>query len=140
MCVYNAAEFLPQSIESILEQTFTDFELLIWDDGSTDNSFEIISSYQDSRIRIFRSPQNRGIAYTCNNLIRESKGEYLGRHDSDDISLPGRFQKQMEYFEKHPEISLCGTNVNIFGDKRQKKYYPLHDEEIRAYMLLNDPF
>lgn len=140
MCVYNAAEFLRQSIESILGQTFTDFELLIGDDGSTDNSFEIISSYKDDRIRIFRNPRNRGIAYTCNNLIRESKGEYLGRHDSDDISLPGRFQKQMDFFKKHPEIKVCGTNVTVFGDKRQKKFHPLHDEEIRAYMILNDPF
>lgn len=140
MCVYNAAEFLQQSIESILVQTFTDFELLIWDDGSSDNSFEIISSYQDPRIRVFRNSHNKGIAYTCNNLIRESKGEYLSRHDSDDISLPGRFQKQMDFLQKYPEISLCGTNVTVFGDKRQKKFYPLRDEEIRAYMILNDPF
>ena len=140
MCVYNAAEFLQQSIESILEQTFTDFELLIWDDGSSDNSFEIISSYQDPRIRVFRNSRNRGIAYSCNNLIRESKGEYLSRHDSDDISLPGRFQKQMDFFEKHPKTKVCGTNVTVFGDKRLKKFYPLRDEEIRAYMILNDPF
>lgn len=140
MCVYNAGEFLRQSIESILKQTFTDFELLIGDDGSTDNSFEIISSYKDPRIKIFRNPENKGIVYTCNNLIRESKGEYLGRHDSDDISLPWRFQKQMDFFEKNPKISVCGTNVTVFGDKRQKKYYPLRDEEIRAYMIINDPF
>jgi len=140
MCVYNAAEFLQQSIESILNQTFTDFELLIGEDGSTDNSFEIISSYKDPRIRIFRNPQNKGIGYTCNKLIRESKGEYLGRHDSDDISVPTRFQRQMDFFEKHPEITLCGTNVTVFGDKKQKKFYPLKDAEIRAYMILNDPF
>ena len=140
MCVYNAAEFLRQSIDSVLNQTFTDFELLIGEDGSTDNSFEIISGYKDPRIRIFRNPQNKGIGYSCNQLIRESRGEYLGRHDSDDISLPTRLQRQMDFFEKHPEIGICGTNITVFGDRSQKKFYPQNDEEIRAYLILNDPF
>ena len=140
MCVYNAAEFLRQSIDSVLNQTFTDFELLIGEDGSTDDSFKIISEYEDPRIRIFRNSQNRGIVYTCNQLIRESRGEYLGRHDSDDISRPQRFQKQMDFFEKHPDITVCGTNVKVFGEKKQTKFYPQSNEEIKAYMILNNPF
>lgn len=139
MPVYNSEEFLRECIDSILNQTFTDFEFLICDDGSTDGSNEILSSYNDPRIKLFRNEQNLGLVYSLNNLIDQSQGEYLARQDSDDISLPNRFQKQIDFLNKHSEITLCGTNNTIFGDKKIKLFRPQNDDELKAWMIIHNP-
>lgn len=116
MPTYNAEKYLNEAIESILNQTYSDFEFLIIDDNSKDNTREIIKSYaaKDSRIKLIDGPC-KGLAAALNVGIREAKGEYIARMDADDISLPERFQKQIEYFKQHPEISLLGTWQEHFG-------------------------
>lgn len=119
MPVYNAEEFLKESIHSILDQTFSDFELLIGDDGSTDRSLEIIRSFNDNRLILIRNDRNQGIANTLNRLIDASRGEFIARQDSDDLSLQKRLGKQVEFLEKNPEIGLCGTQITWFGSKKK---------------------
>ena len=107
------------SIESILSQSFTDFEFIICDDGSVDRTYEILSEYaeRDSRIVLLRNEKNLGLAQTLNNCISVAKGEFIGRHDLDDYSAADRFEKQLTYLYEHPEVGLLGTAAYLFdGD------------------------
>jgi glycosyltransferase involved in cell wall biosynthesis len=110
MSVYNGEKYLGQAIESILQQTFTDYEFLILDDGSSDDSGKIIESYRrkDKRIKAF-SQENVGLAESLNTLLKHSKAEYLARMDADDVSRPQRFTKQVEYLDKHEEVGVLAT-------------------------------
>lgn len=139
MPVFNGEDFLQESIDSILNQTYPNFEFLIGDDGSTDNSWHILSAQKDPRIRLFRNERNLGIAVTLNILIDSSKGEFIARQDCDDISLPERLKKQVKFLDNHPDIGLCGTFVEYFGSRVMKLLRPVHDEEIKAYMLVSSP-
>ena len=139
MPVFNAAKYLDETINSILNQTYDDFEFLIIDDGSTDNSLEILNSYKDSRITILKNERNIGYVKTLNKLIKISKGEYIARQDNDDISLPNRIEKQVFFLNENPDISVCGTNAYIFGKKIKITRMPTTDDEIRAYMIINNP-
>jgi glycosyltransferase involved in cell wall biosynthesis len=114
MAVYNGARYLRQAVESILNQTYSDFEFLIFDDGSTDDSLEILNSYllRDSRIRIV-SQANRGLTITLNLGIAEARGRLLARMDCDDIALPHRLQKQVSYLQAHPQCVLVGSRVML---------------------------
>ncbi|RLC61459.1 MAG: hypothetical protein DRI01_08460 [Chloroflexi bacterium] len=111
MSVYNGEKYLREAIESILNQTFTDFEFLIVNDGSTDGSLEIIQGYPDERIRVINNEQNIGLTRSLNKAISQAKGEYIARQDADDISLPERFEQQLRYFDQYPEVALLGTSV-----------------------------
>ena len=111
MSVYNGEKYLREAIESILNQTFTDFEFIIVNDGSTDNSLEIIQSYDDERIRIINNEKNIGLTKSLNKALKVAKGEYIARQDADDVSLPNRFEEQTKYFEEHPETALLGTGI-----------------------------
>lgn len=110
MPVYNAGDYLRPAIDSILSQTFSDFEFLIVDDGSTDQSVAVIQSYSDPRIRLIQQT-NQGCYPARNRAIAESRGKYLANMDSDDISLPERFEKQVGFLESHPEAVLVGTRT-----------------------------
>ena len=116
MSVYNGEKYLREAIESILNQTFTDFEFIIVNDGSTDNSLEIIQSYNDERIRIINNEKNIGLTKSLNKALKQAKGEYIARQDADDISLPNRFEEQMGYFEEHQEVVLLGTTVYLIDE------------------------
>ena len=116
MSVYNGEKYLREAIESILNQTFTDFEFLIVNDGSTDGSLEIIQSYQDERIRVINNEQNIGLTKSLNKAIKQARGEYIARQDADDISLPNRFEEQIKYFEKHPETAILGTSKYVIDE------------------------
>ena len=111
MPVYNGERFLADAIESILAQTYTDFELLIVDDGSTDASAEIIRAYEnrDRRIRFFQLERNMGHADARNRGIVRATGQYITMMDCDDVSLPRRLQMQVEFMNSHPEIDVLGT-------------------------------
>ena len=111
MSVWNGEKYLREAIESILNQTFTDFEFLIVNDGSTDSSFEIIQGYQDERIWVINNEKNIGLTKSLNKAIKQARGEYIARQDADDVSLPDRFEQQVEYFEEHPEVALLGTSA-----------------------------
>lgn len=120
MPVYNTEEFLAEAIESILSQTYTNFEFIIINDGSTDTSPEIMAKYaeQDKRIKILNQ-KNSGISTALNNGIAISKGKYIARMDADDISLPERFEKQVQFLENHPDIILLGGDCEYI-DKNGK--------------------
>lgn len=111
MPVYNTPEpWLREAIDSILNQTFTDFELLLGDDCSTDPHVkEVIDSYTDPRIRYIRNERNTGCAGMANKLFREARGKYWARLDSDDTAMPQRLEKQVEYLETHPEVGVCSS-------------------------------
>ncbi|KRB55964.1 glycosyltransferase family 2 protein [Flavobacterium sp. Root186] len=120
--VFNAASFLQESIESILNQTFSDFELIILNDKSTDESLEIIKKFQakDNRIIIIDKEQNIGPANLRNEGINAAKGTYIALMDADDIALPTRFEKQIAVLKNNPEIGVCGTWFTFFGLKKNK--------------------
>jgi len=115
MPVYNAAPFLAEAIESILNQTYTDFEFLIINDGSTDSSQSIIESYNDKRIRLVNNETNIKLIATLNKGIALAQGKYIVRMDADDISLPNRLEKQISFMETNPEIGLCGSFIRTTG-------------------------
>ena len=115
MPVYNGEMYLREAIDSILHQTFTDFEFLIINDGSTDNSETIILSYDDSRIRYEKNDSNLKLIATLNKGIELAKGKYIVRMDADDISIPDRIEKQVAFLEKNPDVGICGSWFTAFG-------------------------
>lgn len=119
VCVpmYNASAYLRECIDSILGQTFSDFELLIIDDGSTDESRNIIRSYQDVRIRLIESSHD--YINTLNLLLKEAKGKYIARMDADDIMLPDRLEVQYNYMEAHPETDILGCSMYYMGESEK---------------------
>ena len=123
---YNAEKYLRESIDSILNQTFTDFELLIINDGSTDKTEEIILSYNDSRIRYIKNEMNLKLIKSLNKGIDLSRGKYIARMDADDISLPNRLKEQVEFMENHNDISACSSLMYLMTEKNisQWDYYP----------------
>jgi glycosyltransferase involved in cell wall biosynthesis len=128
MPVFNGERFLREAIDSILAQTFSDFEFIIIDDGSKDRSLAIIQDYaaKDSRIQIVVNDVNIGIAKSLNKGIDIAQGKYIARMDADDISLPERFQKQVEFMEIHPEIGALGGNTQVIDtDGNFKKFINL---------------
>ncbi|MDQ3108542.1 MAG: glycosyltransferase [Bacteroidota bacterium] len=114
--VHNAATFVGSAIESILSQTFSDFELLIINDGSTDHSAEIISSFNDPRITLINNERNLGLIVSLNKGIQLAKGKYIARMDADDIALPQRFKKQVEKMESDPGIAVLASFVDFINE------------------------
>ncbi|MEO8637388.1 MAG: glycosyltransferase [Candidatus Taylorbacteria bacterium] len=141
MPVYNGETYLGDAIESILGQTYLNFEFLIIDDGSTDRSAEIIRSYIDPRIFVLSNAENRGLVYSLNRGLQNAKGKYVARMDSDDICVPERLEKQITFMEKHPDIGICGTWIKTIGEKGgyTHKYLTDHDD-IKANLLFNTSF
>ena len=121
MPVFNGEKFLKIAIESILNQTYTDFELLIINDGSTDKSADIINSYQDKRIRFLENDGNKGIFYTRNRLFEEVKGKYIAILDCDDYAEPTRLEKQADFLDKNNEFGLVGSWITLIDDKNTIK-------------------
>lgn len=119
MSVYNGKSYLPEAIESILHQTFDDFEFIIVDDGSTDGSSGIPDSYskKDSRIKIIRNNRNIGLTRSLNNALRTASGEYIARMDADDISSRDRLEKQVAFLDGNPEFVIVGSNAKVIDDR-----------------------
>ena len=112
--VYNGLPYLSDAIESILNQTYTDFEFVIIDDASTDKSLDCIKSYQDPRIRVFQNTNNIGQVPSLNKGLPLAKGNYIARLDQDDVSLPNRLEEQVDFMEKYPDISIiCSWEYTI---------------------------
>tara|TARA_Y100001970_G_C14242799_1_gene865985 strand:- start:2468 stop:3151 length:684 start_codon:yes stop_codon:yes gene_type:complete len=139
MSVYNDADNLDSSINSILNQDFQDFEFLIMNDCSTDESLNILNSYsQDNRIKVFQNERNLGLTKSLNVLLNESKGTFVARQDSDDLSLSSRFSKQLNYI-KNKKLDVCGTRAIIKGSTRitpNRSYYL----PIRTTLRIKNPF
>lgn len=143
MSVYNGERYLRETIESILNQTFKDFEFLIINDGSTDSTREIISSYNDYRIRLINNEVNIGLTKSLNKGIGVAKGKYIARMDADDISLSARLQKQVEFLDEHFTVGLVGTSVvQIDEEGRTVVEIPLLTEsaKIQEELLFGNQF
>lgn len=141
MSVYNGEEFLDKAIISILNQSYKDFEFLIIDDGSTDTTSEIINRFKqkDERIRLFRNDINKGLIYSLNTGLQLINSDYIVRMDCDDISLPGRLEKQIRFMDSNPSIGVSGSsllNINKSGTKR-KWIPPSSHEDIKCLLLFN---
>lgn len=111
MPTYNGAKHIRTAIDSVLSQTFSDFELLIVNDGSGDDTLKVINSYNDNRIRIVTNEVNIGITKSLNRGLKEARGEYIARLDDDDIALPERLQKQCNFLNTHQDVVLVGSFV-----------------------------
>ena len=139
--VYNAELYLKECLESLKAQTFRDFEVLIFDDASTDRSNGILMAFDDPRFHVERSRKNQGYAVYLNQGIEKARGRYIARMDADDICHPERLQKQFEFLESHPEVGICGTGYQVFGSVEEKEFQkPLQDAEIRWRLMLDNPF
>ncbi|AAK80133.1 glycosyltransferase involved in cell wall biosynthesis [Clostridium acetobutylicum] len=124
MPVYNCEKYLEESIESILKQTYRDFEFIIVNDGSNDKSIDIINKYanDDNRIVVVSRDNNMGMVYSLNEGIDRAKGSYVARMDADDIALPERFERQIEYLNKNKDVDILACKVEAFGDvSREQK-------------------
>lgn len=119
--VYNAEEFLAEAIESVLNQSFKDFEFMIINDGSKDNSLSVIKHYaeKDSRINLISRP-NKGLVKTLNEGISKAKGEYIARMDSDDVSVKSRLKKEVEFLDSNPGVGMVGSNYTIIDAKGKR--------------------
>jgi len=119
MAVYNDEKFLSDAIESILKQSYSDFEFIIVNDGSTDNSVAIISRFQklDKRIVFIDRKENKGLPYSLNESITLAKGKYIARMDSDDVAVEDRFEKQIDFLERRPDIDILGGQVALIDSK-----------------------
>lgn len=137
MPVYNAGIYLEAAIQSILDQTFRDFEFVIVNDGSTDQSEAVIRSFHDPRIRLENNPQNLGLIASLNRGLELCHGAYIVRMDQDDISLPTRLEKQIGWLEAHPEYGLIGSWFEDFGDAIESRVvrYSSDDTHIRIRHL-----
>ena len=113
---YNAEKYIGKAIDSILQQTFTDFELIIINDGSVDGTEKIVQSYTDSRIVYRKHDVNRGLIYTLNSLLSLARGKYVARMDGDDISLRDRIKQQLDYLEKNQHVDVLATQVRLIDE------------------------
>lgn len=134
MPVFNGEKYLVQAIDSILSQTYKNFEFLIIDDGSTDKSIKIIKKYKDPRIRLVRNKKNIGLIKTLNKGLSLARGKYIARMDCDDISLPKRLEKQVRFMEQHPDIGVCGTALKLIN-KNVTWYYPTDPDFFKCKLL-----
>ena len=135
MPVYNAQRYVGRAIRSILLQTFTNFEFIIVDDCSTDESPSIITSFTDERICVLRNHQNQGLEHSLNRAIAAARGSLIARMDADDVSLPRRIAAQVAFMNKHPEVGMCGTYIKLIGDKTEVVEYYTDDAQIKANLL-----
>lgn len=145
MPVFNAERFLRQAVDSIIHQQYQDFEFLIIDDGSTDGSGDILRDYlrQDKRIRLFQQPVNQGLITALNIGLSTAQGKYIARMDADDISLPDRFSRQVEYLEAHPEVGVLGSKIRYIDETDTLGLIPVSfhgDVSIRWHALFESPF
>ena len=139
MPVYNGEQYLNEAIDSVLNQTFTDFEFLIINDGSSDKSREIILSYNDERIRLVDNPENLKLIATLNKGIELANGEYIARMDADDIMLPERLAIQVNFMNKNEDVAVCGSWIKYFGAKNYIRKYKKTDKDICENMILASP-
>lgn len=137
--LFNKGPYVEEAIESVLAQTFTDFELLVVDDASTDDGPERVRRYTDPRIRIIANPTNLGRAGAANRGWSAAQGTYVAVLDADDMMMPDRLSEQVAYLDAHPEVGALGTYVRYFGATEGVGPWPLTDRECRGRMLIGDP-
>ncbi len=144
MPVYNAEKFLLQAIDSILHQSFADFEFLICDDCSSDNSPAILqqAAAADARIKIFRNEKNSGVTCSLNRLLQEASAPLIARMDADDIAMPKRLELQFEFMQNHPATAVAGGDLEIIDENNNTlgmRYYSRSWQEIKKQMMCRSP-
>lgn len=135
MPAFNTETWVGEAINSVLKQTFEDFEPIIVNDGSTDNTAQVVRGYADSRIVLIENDRNIGVSKSCNHAMSIAKGEYLARMDADDICVPERLQLQVRFMENNPDIGISGGYHSIFGKGVRKPgtiYLPLSHADYRT--------
>ncbi len=143
MSVFNGERYVREAIDSILQQSLTDFELVVVDDGSTDNTIRILRSFSDPRLCILRNKENLGLTRSLNKGMRVARGALIARQDADDISLPDRLAKQTAFLDAHPGIGLLGSWIHVVdggGRILRVQRYPTDDVSIRWQMLFHNAF
>jgi glycosyltransferase involved in cell wall biosynthesis len=145
MPAYNAAKYIEEAIESILAQTLKEFELIVVDDGSTDNTREIIEGYarRDPRVRLLVNETNLKLCRTANRGIEAATAPLIARMDADDWSYPNRLELQVRFMSEHPEVVISGGSMDVCDEKLQvinQRHYPLTDKDIRKVMMRYSPF
>lgn len=145
MPAYNAEKYIKQATESILNQTYKNFEFIIIDDASTDSTLNIVKEFvkRDGRIVVIRNTNNLGVTKSLNRGIEASRGKYIIRMDADDWSYPNRFQDQIQFMESYPEVVVSGCSIEVCNSKLNVKYvrkYHKSDIEIRKHLFRYSPF
>lgn len=145
MPVYNAKKYVGEAIESILDQTYKNFECIIVDDASTDETPTILESYRkkDARITVVRNERNKGVTKSLNNALRFARGKYIARMDADDWSYPERLQLQVNLMERQSDVVVSGSFIEVCDSNLQIKYlrkYQLNDTNIRKHVFRYSPF
>ncbi|MBA3704886.1 MAG: glycosyltransferase family 2 protein [Bacteroidetes bacterium] len=138
MPAYDAEKYIKQAIESILNQTFKDFVFLIINDGSTDQTEKIILSYADKRINYVKNEKNIGLIATLNYAISITDTEYMVRMDADDISLPDRIDRQIDFMQRNESVWVCGSQVEYFGQSQKISAFPETHDSIKAQLLFEN--
>jgi glycosyltransferase involved in cell wall biosynthesis len=140
MTVYNGESHLVAAIDSILAQTFRDFELIVVDDGSTDGTARILAAVRqaDQRVRILENARNLGLVASLNRGLAEARGALIARMDADDVSRPHRLARQVEFLRRHPEVDVLGSRLRVLGTWRVWKP-PLSHDDIVARLLFESP-
>ena len=142
MAVKDGEDRISQSIKSLLDQSFKDFEIIIINDGSIDRTLEIINSFQDPRIQVY-SQINRGVAISANRGLALARGKYIARQDHDDISMPDRLEKQVKFLEANSNIYLLGTAAEIWsksGKTSRSHDHPIEPKTLALELLFDNPF
>ncbi len=145
MSVFNCQDYVGQAIESILSQTFKDFEFIIIDDGSKDKTKDILLAWaeKDPRIKVVANPENIGLTKSLNKAIKMAQGEYLARQDADDVSLPERLEKQVDFLDNHQSVKLLGTfgyAIDKEGRILKKEILPTSSRRIKRALIKMNPF
>lgn len=156
MGIYNCSDYLPYAIDSIISQTYSDWELILCDDASTDNTYEVADQYRQkypNKIIILKNENNSKLSYTLNRCLEYATGKYIARMDGDDKCLPERFERQIAFLKEHPDIDLVGTSMQCFDDSglgrinysvESPDYYtlsralPFHHATIMTYKYVYD--
>lgn len=139
MPTWNAAAFLQDAIDSVLSQSLSDFELICVDDHSSDQTVDCLSGYSDLRLRVLAN-KGQGMAAALNTGLKEARGDLIARMDADDVAHPQRLAMQVRFLDANPGITLCGTQVHLFGMEEGPLMMPLRAEAIRTALIFGTPF
>jgi hypothetical protein len=140
---FNGERYIGQTLESLLGQSFCDFELIVVNDGSTDNTSRIVRGFKDNRLRFVENDRNRGIAESQNRAMSLVRGEYVALQDHDDLSVPNRLEKQVAFLDKHPHVSLVGSECTVIdpnGQQTGRFTVPTSDIDLKWTLLTHNPF
>lgn len=135
--VYNVEKYVGSCLDSMISQTYSNLEIWIVDDASTDGTIEEVSQFNDSRIQILQNKTNLGLAASVNRAILQAKGKYIARMDGDDRSMPTRIEKQVKFLEHHSNISILGSAMQSFGQSNYAHYFPPTHAACKARLLFN---